>query len=91
MTNRPYRVVVSAAARRALSNTLPEHVAAAVWELLTGDLPRHPQRVGKPLQEPYEGLHAARRGTYRIVYRIVERTRTVEVLSIRHRKDAYRA
>jgi hypothetical protein len=29
-----------------------------------------PNRVGKPLEEPFDGYHSARRGTYRIIYRL---------------------
>ena len=36
------------------------------------------------------GFYSARRGTYRIVYRIDEAKRLVEIYSIRHRRDAYR-
>ena len=33
---------------------------------------------------------AARRGEYRVRYTIVNSTRTVQVLDISHRRDAYR-
>jgi mRNA-degrading endonuclease RelE of RelBE toxin-antitoxin system len=36
------------------------------------------------------GYHSARRGTYRIIYRINEDQQTVEIHSIRHRRDPYR-
>ena len=49
-----------------------------------------PWRVGKPLHGPYEGLHAARRGTYRVLYKIDEGKHAIEIRSIRHRADAYR-
>jgi mRNA interferase RelE/StbE len=35
------------------------------------------------------GCHGARRGTYRIVYRIDEDNRTVHILSIDHRAEIY--
>jgi mRNA-degrading endonuclease RelE of RelBE toxin-antitoxin system len=38
---------------------------------------------------PLAGCHGARRGTYRIVYRIDEGTRTVHVLDINRRSDIY--
>jgi hypothetical protein len=38
----------------------------------------------------FDGYHSARRGTYRIIYRINEDKHTVEIHSIRHRRDAYR-
>jgi hypothetical protein len=47
-------------------------------------------RAGKPLDEPFDGFYSARRGTYRIVYRIDEAKHQVEIYSIRHRRDAYR-
>lgn len=85
-----YEVQYTPAARRALSIELPEHVAAAAWELINGDLSANPWRVGKALHEPYNGLHSARRGTYRIIYRIDEKSRRVVVHDIEHRRDAYR-
>lgn len=89
MTER-YAILLAPPARRALAEVLPPAVAAAVWELITGALADDPWRVGKPLHEPYEGLHAARRGTYRILYKIDESKHAIEIRSIRHRADAYR-
>jgi len=43
------------------------------------------------LRAPLEDRHSARRGTYRVVYRIDEQPRTVTVLDVAHRRDAYRA
>jgi mRNA-degrading endonuclease RelE of RelBE toxin-antitoxin system len=51
---------------------------------------RNPHRVGKPLDAPFDGYHSARRGTYRISYRINEDKHTIEIHSIRHRRDSYR-
>lgn len=78
-------------ARRALTETLPEAVAVAAMELIEGPIAREPYRVGNPLQEPFDDLHSARRGTYRVIYRIVPDKRVVEIMSIRHRRDAYRS
>ena len=78
------------AARRAISQRLPETVAAAVLEFCDAALAVNPRRVGKPLFGPLAGCHGARRGTYRIVYRIEENARTVHVLDIDHRSDIYR-
>ncbi|WP_460626861.1 type II toxin-antitoxin system RelE family toxin [Intrasporangium mesophilum] len=36
------------------------------------------------------GIHSARRGTYRVLYRINESQREVVVLRVDHRRDAYR-
>lgn len=89
MTDR-YTVLLTPPARPALTEVLPPSVAAAAWELISGALAAEPWRVGKPLHEPYEGLHVARRGTYRILYKIDEDKHAIEIRSIRHRADAYR-
>jgi mRNA interferase RelE/StbE len=46
--------------------------------------------VGKPLRSDLAGIHSARRGTYRVLYRINEEGREVIVVRIDHRSDAYR-
>jgi len=85
-----YELVVTPPARRALADELPEAVAGAVIDLLTTALVREPRRVGKPLRGQLEGVWSARRGTYRVLYRIVEEAREVVVLRIEHRRDVYR-
>jgi mRNA interferase RelE/StbE len=86
----PYEVRFQAAARRAISHRLPEAVAVAVIEFCAGPLAENPHRVGRPLFGPLAGCHAARRGTYRVVYRIDEKERTVHVLDVDHRREVYR-
>ena len=78
----------SSTARR--SGYLPLDVAVAAMETIDGPLTTNPHRAGKPLEEPFDGYHSARRGTYRIIHRINEDKHTVEIHSIRHRRDAYR-
>lgn len=85
-----YEIRFQAAARRAIAERLPETVAAAVLEFCDAALADNPHRVGKPLFGPLAGCHGARRGTYRIVYRIDDSTRVVHVLDIDHRSDIYR-
>ena len=78
------------AARRAISHRLPEPVAAAVLEFCDQALASNPHRVGKPLFGPLAGCHGAKRGTYRIIYRIDDNAHTVSILDIDHRADIYR-
>ncbi len=85
-----YRLVVARSAARALSEMLPEPVAAAAFEFITGVLLENPRRLGKPLRAPLDGKWSARRGQYRVIYRINEGESVVEVLQISHRSDAYR-
>ncbi len=91
MTNERYEIVVTRPAANTISEELPEAVAAAVIELITGALLENPQRVGVPLRNELEGLWSARRGTYRILYRINDAQREVVVLRVAHRRDAYRS
>ena len=85
-----YELVLTPPARRALTGKLPEPVAAAVIEFLATALIRQPRRVGKPLRDDLAGVWSARRGTYRVLYRIREDLREVIVLRVEHRRDAYR-
>jgi mRNA-degrading endonuclease RelE of RelBE toxin-antitoxin system len=82
--------VLTAPAQRAISERLPESVAAAVVDFLTTTLVVNPRRVGKPLREELAGIWSARRGTYRVLYRINEDVNEVVVLRVEHRRDAYR-
>ena len=85
----PYEVVVTHSARRALEVELPEKIAAAAFEFIVGALRDNPRRVGKPLREPLAPLYSARRGEYRVLYRIIDYRLIIEVVSIVHRRDAY--
>jgi mRNA interferase RelE/StbE len=64
--------------------------ATAVVEFLYGSLAANPHRVGKPLKLALEGLHSARRGDYRVIYRIDGQRCMVTVMAAEHRSDAYR-
>lgn len=90
MSDGDYELVLTPPATRAIRSGLPESVAAAVIEFLIGALAANPQRVGKQLRGDLAGIFAARRGTYRVLYRINEVEREVVVLRIEHRRDAYR-
>ena len=46
--------------------------------------------MGKQLRGDLAGIHAARRGTYRVLYRINDDQHEVVILRIEHRRDAYR-
>ena len=81
--------VTTHSAGRSLAEDLPEAVAAAAWEFLTGDL-LAPRRVGKPLQHELTGTWSARRGGYRILYEIDDPEGAVRVVPVAHRGQAYR-
>lgn len=87
----PYLLVVAGPAARTIADVLPAAVAVAVIALIAGGLVAAPHRVGKPLRRELEGLWVARRGTFRVVYRINEDNREVVVLRVDHRRDVYRS
>ncbi len=86
----PY-IVLAPGARRALTDVLPASAAFAAWEFIAGPLAQKPRAVGAPLREPFKDLWRARRGGYRVRYRIDDELRRVIVLDIDHRRDAYRS
>lgn len=85
-----YELLLSGAVRRALERELPVAVALAVWEFCDGPLRENPRRVGKPLGRELTGYFSARRGTYRVIYRLIEDDAVVHVVRIEHRADVYR-
>jgi mRNA-degrading endonuclease RelE of RelBE toxin-antitoxin system len=88
-----YRLSLAPAARRALTEAppagLPLAVAMAVGEFISGPLLDNPLRVGKPLTRELAGYHSARRGAYRVVYRVDDDACIVHVVRIDHRADVY--
>jgi mRNA interferase RelE/StbE len=94
VSDEAYALSLAPAARRVLiegpPRGLPVAVAAAVTGFVTGALLDNPHRVGKPLARELSGYHSARRGAYRVAYRIDEPTWTVHVVRIDHRADVFR-
>jgi len=85
-----FRVTYSASARRALTETLPEKIATAAFEFIEGPLAENPRRLGKQLREPLHPLYSARRGEYRVIYEIVDDEVRIVIVTVAHRRDAYR-
>jgi mRNA interferase RelE/StbE len=46
--------------------------------------------MGKRLLPPMDDSFSARRGTYRVIYRIDDKARVVTVVDVAHRRDVYR-
>ena len=90
MSDARYELIVAPSARRQLSEQLPEAVAVAAFEFIIGPLLENPQRVGKRLRPPLDDRYSARRGTYRVLYRIDQQLRSVTVVGVFARADAYR-
>jgi mRNA interferase RelE/StbE len=89
VTATPYSISWTATAQRDLRR-LPEKIATAVVEFVYGSLADNPQRVGRALHLELVDHHAARRGEYRIVYRIDDEEHVVLIVHVDHRADVYR-
>ncbi|MDO3649426.1 type II toxin-antitoxin system RelE family toxin [Nocardia mangyaensis] len=85
-----YALETTPTVRRMLTERLPETVAAAAFEFMTGPLLDSPYRVGKRLQPPLDDRFSARRGTYRVIYRVDDKRMVVTVVDVNHRRDIYR-
>ncbi|GAA3878982.1 type II toxin-antitoxin system RelE family toxin [Tessaracoccus defluvii] len=85
-----YTLVITPTARRQLAQRLPEAAAFAAHEFIVGALLDNPHRLGKRLHPPLNDRHSARRGTYRVIYRIDDGQHTVTIVDIAHRRDVYR-
>lgn len=85
----PWKLVVAAPAERSLAG-LSEGVAAAIVEFMLGPLTEAPTIVGKPLQRDLSGYWSARRGLYRVVYRLDGDQHEIVVVRIEHRSEVYR-
>ena len=91
MSEAHFRLIIAPTARRQLAEELPEPVAFAAYEFITGPLLDNPHRVGKQLRPPLDDRHSARRGTYRVIYRIDDSRRTITAVGVFPRSDAYRS
>lgn len=85
----PYEISWTPTAQRNLRK-VPTKVGHAVIEFVYGPLAENPQRVGKALRLDLAGLHSARRGDFRVIYRIDSTSSRIEIMAIEHRSDAYR-
>jgi mRNA interferase RelE/StbE len=56
---------------------MPILMSAASWLVAA-----NPHRLGKPLEVPFEDVLSTRRGEYRALYTVNDRTRVVTVLAV---------
>jgi mRNA interferase RelE/StbE len=90
VTESRFELLVAPTARRQLAEDLSESVAFAAYQFITGPLLENPHRVGKQWRPPLDDCRSARRGTYRVIYRIDDQHRRVTVVGVFSHADAYR-
>jgi mRNA interferase RelE/StbE len=84
-----YEIRVTATATRSLGG-LPPRVAEHLVAFIVGSLRADPRRRGKPLKRDLAGYWSARRGDYRVIYRLDDDTKTLHGYKVA-RADAYRS
>lgn len=84
-----WSVQLSPTALRALDR-LPRKIARAIVEFVTATLPADPHRLSKPLRVEFEGWRVARRGDYRVMFRVIEDDHVLYIGRVEHRAHVYR-
>ena len=84
-----WSIEVEPSAQRSL-NRLPDKVRDAALTFVYGPLAENPHRVGRPLGRELSGRYSARRGSYRIIYRVVDERVLVQVVRVGPRSDVFR-
>lgn len=84
-----WSVRLALSAVRALDR-LPHKVAAAIVEFVTATLPTDPYRMSKPLRHELAGWRVARRGDYRVTFRILDDDHALLIGRVEHRAHIYR-
>jgi mRNA-degrading endonuclease RelE of RelBE toxin-antitoxin system len=83
-----WRLVVSPTARRDLGR-LPDKALFAVLETIEA-IGENPHRLGKRLHFELKDHLSARRGPYRVLYRVNEASKEISIAAVGHRSDVYR-
>ena len=89
MTESAYEVRLSAPAQRSLARLSPR-IAEPLIAFIFGSLAEAPRRRGKPLRDAFAGYWSARRGDYRVIYRIDDDELLVVVVRVAGRDHADR-
>jgi mRNA interferase RelE/StbE len=84
-----YEPILTGPALRDLGS-LPPKVVDPLLAFVYGGLAANPRRRGKPLGGELTGRWSARRGSYRVIYRLDDDSRSMYVLRVGHRGGVYR-
>ena len=62
-----------------------------MWRRSPGLTPRAARTFAGRIRAPLDGLHAARRGEFRVIYKIDDEQIVVLIVTIEHRRSVYRS
>jgi len=83
-----YTVVFARSARKELQNLDPQVARRILRQIEV--LVKNPRPSGVAKLEGASDLWRTRVGDWRVVYRILDRERLVDVIAVRHRREVYR-
>jgi mRNA interferase RelE/StbE len=83
-----YEITFARSARRELE-ALEAQLVARVWARIRA-LGSQPRPSGCRKVQGEEDVWRIRVGDYRVLYEITDATRTIDIVAVRHRRDAYR-
>ena len=83
-----YRIEIKASASKELKN-LPHQIVSRIVAAI-GDLAEDPYPQGVRKLAGFDQTYRIRVGDYRVIYDVFESKLIVEIIRVRHRKDAYR-
>ncbi len=83
-----YAVTFARSARKELES-LPPDVVERIWPRIE-NLAEVPRPAGCRKLSGRQNLWRLRVGDYRVVYSVDDRHQNVDIVAVRHRKDAYR-
>jgi mRNA interferase RelE/StbE len=83
-----FTIVFARSARKELES-LPDRIVEKVLPKIEG-LANSPKPVGSRKLSGEKNMWRLRVGDYRVVYTVDDRRRLVDIVAVRHRKDAYR-
>lgn len=86
--NSEYRITFIRSARKELAS-LDKSTVSRIFSKIEG-LSKQPHPRGSRKLEGAADLWRIRVGTYRVVYRILDEELVIEIVGVRHRRDAYR-
>ncbi len=82
-----YRLIISPKAQKQLKSIKQNHQLAV--KLAIEDIKEHPT-LGKSLTRELTGKFSYRVGIYRIIYKVNEKDKIINILTARHRGDVYK-
>jgi mRNA interferase RelE/StbE len=83
-----YNVVLGDDIAKDLAKIHPT-IVAQIREKIDDHIAHFPKDMGKRLKGEFRGLNSNRHGDYRIIYRIIEREKTIIITNIGHRGEIY--